>query len=482
MKIRYRLILSFALIVGVSFYYFVDWILNDLRPRYLEAVEESLVDHVHVLSEWASISLQKDQQLPSSEIQETFRELNFKAINAQIYQFNKTHIDEWIYITDEKGIVLFHSKHPSELGKDYSEWNDVYKSLNGQYGARTSHPDPKDPNYSVLYVSAPIIIDKQVRGVITVCKPTEAINNFILSAKYKFIAAGAFVALIIIALGIFSSIVFTRPLQTLTRYARQVRDGKKVLLPKLKTSEIKEMGQALEEMRKALDGKQYIESYIQNLTHELKSPIAAISGAAEILEEDLDPSEKTKFIKNIQQESRRLTLLVERMLALSHLESLQSPNEIKSCSTKQIIKKVYKRLEEKSQNQHISLSHEGPDLEFKADPFLIEQCLFNLVDNAIDFSPNGSKIQSLVEKAEHDKFIIIIKDQGTGIPEFALDKVFDRFYSLPRPQAEKKSTGLGLNFVKEIMTLHRGSIKIFPMLPQGTSIHLLFHKDFTLIS
>jgi two-component system, OmpR family, sensor histidine kinase CreC len=98
-------------------------------------------------------------------------------------------------------------------------------------------------------------------------------------------------------------------------------------------------------------------------------------------------------------------------------------------------------------------------LTIQADSFLLGQAVYNLLENALDFSPPNSILQ--VNVIEKDTQIeISIQDQGTGIPDYALDKIFDKFYSLQRTSTGQKSTGLGLNFVQEVVKLHRGSVSL----------------------
>ena len=91
--------------------------------------------------------------------------------------------------------------------------------------------------------------------------------------------------------------------------------------------------------------------------------------------------------------------------------------------------------------------------------FLLRSALVNLIQNAIDFTPVGGNIQ-VAAAAEIGMAIITVRDSGPGIPEYALDRVFERFYSLPRPDTGTKSTGLGLALVREAVTLHGGSVEL----------------------
>ena len=170
-------------------------------------------------------------------------------------------------------------------GEDYSQWRDVYLTLRGRYGARSSHEDPDKSTSSVMYVAAPIAVQGDIVGVLSVGKPTHNVNQFVKRAERKTLVAGAITGLAVIVVGFLISDRILRPIQRLTRYAQTVRDGARVTLPRLGRSEIRTLGGAFEEMRHALEGKQYVETYVQMLTHEIKSAIAAIQGATELLKE-----------------------------------------------------------------------------------------------------------------------------------------------------------------------------------------------------
>jgi two-component system sensor histidine kinase CreC len=101
----------------------------------------------------------------------------------------------------------------------------------------------------------------------------------------------------------------------------------------------------------------------------------------------------------------------------------------------------------------------------QGDPFLLSQAISNLLQNAIDFSPAGGRIQ-LRSEVSGGRVNLSVEDQGPGIPDYARDKIFQKFFSLKRPDTGKKSTGLGLNFVREVAILHEGAIRL-ENLPDG---------------
>ena len=100
------------------------------------------------------------------------------------------------------------------------------------------------------------------------------------------------------------------------------------------------------------------------------------------------------------------------------------------------------------------------ELHAEGDPFLLRQALGNLLDNAIDFAPEGSEVVLALRRAARHSAVLTVRDHGPGIPDYAQAKVFEKFYSLARPHSQKKSTGLGLAFVREIAALHGGRIEL----------------------
>lgn len=457
MKLRTRIILSFTLLVGIGFYFLVRHILSELRPRYLEAVEEVLVDEANLLAAFLESEMQ-DPAIPVESLRRAFLGLKDRPLQAQIYKMHKTKVDERVYVTDAKGIVLFDSEGLEE-GKNFLQWRDVYLTLRGEYGARTTRDAPNNPASSVLHVAAPIRYQGQIVGVLTLRKPTASINFFLGTARSSIILAGGIAALSVILLGALVSAWVTRPLQKLTGYARAVGEGKAATYPKLGSSEIAEMGLAYEGMREALEGKKYVEEYVQSLTHELKSPIAAIQGAAEILQSAPEGPERQKFLANIGLESQRMQRVVERLLELSALETRRDLARRESVPLTALVEESLARFESRLQAKGISVQSRLLPLEISGERFLLEAAIENLLLNAIDFSPSGSTLQiELSEAGSEVRFSIA--DQGPGIPDYALSRIYERFYSLPRPETGKKSSGLGLSLVREVARLHGGKIEL----------------------
>lgn len=264
--------------------------------------------------------------------------------------------------------------------------------------------------------------------------------------------------------GLLLSYWLTGPIRSLTGYARSIRDGKRPAAPRLGFStEIKQLGSAFEEMRDALEGRKYVERYVQALAHEIKSPVSSIQGAAELLEEDMPPEQRSKFINNIRREVGRIGGIIEKLMTLTALESTQTLSGSEPIDLVAIIREVIRRFQTQIEEKRLKLKTKnidpGQQLMLHADRFLISQAVTNLLQNAIEFSPQGSDL--LLEMIRKDESIsFTITDHGPGIPDYAQKRVFERFYSLPRPDTKAKSSGLGLNLVKEIAELHQGSIQL----------------------
>ena len=178
-----------------------------------------------------------------------------------------------------------------------------------------------------------------------------------------------------------------RAIGKLVHYADAVSQGQPASLPRLYSPELDRLGRSLETMHRQLDGKAYIEAYVHSLTHELKSPLAAIRGAGEILAEAPPAEIATHFIGNINLETARMQQLIERMLQLARLESGQGLDR-QSVEPARLGRRALDARQIVAARRHVALTAELADApRQKWDPLLVEQALGNLLDNALDFSP-----------------------------------------------------------------------------------------------
>ena len=316
--------------------------------------------------------------------------------------------------------------------------------------------------------------------MLTVGKPTTNITWFVENAKLQIVGIALLALVAAGLLGFLASRWITVPIKRLTDYANAVRDGERIDFPMLGKSEIKEMGHAFEKMQEALEGKRYVEQYIQNLTHEIKSPLSAIRGAAELLQEPMPDQQRQRFLANISNESLRIQKIIDRMLDLSVLESRSKLSDIERVAILPLVKTVLESMEPQFARKQIETAVDCPieGVSVEGDSFLLHQAVTNLVQNATDFS--GQKTAIVIRLEEDSKMVrISVLDEGAGIAEFAEERIFEKFFSLQRPDTLRKSTGLGLNFVRQVALLHGGGIYLSNR-PEGGAVAVLsLKKKFT---
>jgi len=464
--------LAYLAILVLCFWYPLTQISNELRTAYLESAEEPLVDAANILAAIVGQAAGRGNFSPDNFYQ-VFDETRGREVAAQIYEMRKDKVDLSVYITDAKGIVVFDSEGRGTIGQDYSEWRDVARTLRGEYGARVRR-DPDDPNgATALFVAAPIRVGGKIAGVLTVIKPTIHIATFRSVAMPHIIKISGISLAAAIVLSLAVSIWPTQQVNRLTRYANDVREGLRVPFPKLAATELKTMGTAFEKMREALAGQAYVKQYVETLTHEIKSPISAIRGAAELLEDrNMTPENRAHFLSNIQNETRRIQELVERMLKLSDLEVQRELGSRAPVMVAPLARTIVEGSETALLKKRLHVDIEvADDIAISGDSMLLHLALSNLVQNAIDFSPQGGRIAIRAVRSGN-RIELSIDDEGPGIPEFAQSRLFQKFFSLERPDTGRKSTGLGLNFVKEAATLHGGTVDIHNLPGHGLRARL----------
>ncbi|MBK8856465.1 MAG: two-component system sensor histidine kinase CreC [Opitutaceae bacterium] len=457
MSLRLRLLLVLLAIYCAGGYFIARWTLDQIRPRYLESMEESLVDVAVVLA--SQLEQSTTAAGPGVEgLRAAFAGAQRREFEARIFSLHKTAIDLRVYVTDAQGRVLFDSTGRNE-GRDFSRWNDVARTLRGAYGARSTRDVDDDDETQVLYVAAPVRHEGRICGVVTAGKPTRGINTLVAAAKRRIVigAVGGGIALLLVLLLVAAWVI--APLEQLTAYARAVRDGRPVAAPPLPGRTLRDLGTAFEEMRDALEGRQHAERYTQAMAHGVKAPLAAIRGAAELMGEDMPAEERARFLGNIRGEAARIQQIIERLLELSSLEARKALGRTERIPGTELAQAAATVMQPAFAARRVRLVVEAGEGTLAGERVLLREALVNLLQNALDFSPVDSEVALTVRSAQ-GRVVFTVADRGPGVPDYALPQVFDRFYSLPRPETGRKSTGLGLALVREIAHLHGGDVAL----------------------
>lgn len=471
---RHAVAAGLFLLVAVAAWFVLAIFVKEVKPGVRRATEGTLIDTATLLAELARPDLLSGDPT-HGQLAQAFNQLQHRPFRANIGGINKVRNEYHVYMTDSQGKVLFDSANKA-VGQDYSRWNDVWLTLRGQYGARSTLQNPADPESSVMYVAAPIMDGSRLIGVLSVGKPNAAMAPVIKRSERRILWASAILLGIALVIGAGMVWWINRSIARLTRYADSVTDNKPVPLPELGSSELRKLAQALESMRVKLEGKNYIEQYVYALTHELKSPLAAIRGAAEILREGPPPEVVARFTDNILTQNARMQALVETLLRQARLENRQEV-----VLTAVDVAALFRRV---SEARTVQLAEKTslymlrpPRLMLLLSQALLDQALGNLLDNAIDFTPESGRITLSAEVDQNTSRLRCWIPQS-GIPDYALSRIFERFYSLPRANGQK-SSGLGLAFVSEVARLFNGEVTLRNVQEGGVLASLRLHRHFT---
>jgi len=212
--------------------------------------------------------------------------------------------------------------------------------------------------------------------------------------------------------------------------------------------------------------------FVANASHELRTPLTAIKGYLETIEDE-DPETQRRFIQVIRRNVERMSNLVSDLLLLSRLESPEPQLRMEMVDLFELVGDVVKLVERAAKEKGIKLKVDvKPGTALLGDPFLLEQMLLNLLDNAVKYTERGEV--SLTAEAGDDQVKIRVSDTGIGIPSEHLPRIFERFYRVDKARSrELGGTGLGLSIVKHIVQLHGGRIEVTSQPGRGSTFTVL---------
>jgi two-component system sensor histidine kinase CreC len=469
MKLGLRLLLGFFLITGIAAFFVMRVFVAEVRPSVREVMEDVMVDTANILAELATddlAAMPASGNLQGTPFARRVRDYASRPIDVRIWDFRKRTLDYRVYVTDTQGRVVFDSGLPDggdALGQDYSRWHDVARTLAGRYGARSTREVQQDDKTSVMYVAAPVKQGDHIIGVLTVAKPIHTVQKFIDHAEREILVKGLWLLGLSLAIGVVVTGWIVWSVRRLRHYAQHVQWGQRQPPPAL-SGELGELAKAMADMRDRLDGHEHVEHLVRALTHELKSPLTAIGGAAELLHDPLPDADRQMFAQQIREQADRLHVLVERLLELSKLEQQHALPHRQALDFAQLVARVLTQHAPHLQQRQLTVNWAAPvDVQVMGDADLIDMAISNLLDNALAFSPQGGHID-IALACERGMAQLTLRDHGPGVPDYAWPRLGERFYSTARPaqdgQPARKGTGLGLAIVRQIMQLHQGELRI----------------------
>ena len=506
LSIFFRIWLAVALILIVSGIVVFTQLFEHVKPTAQQVIEDTLLDTSKMIAANLQEPVQSgqisntayQQQLDSAFIAQpaSFKDHSIKSKTAKTaYNLDnepeykqKTASSFRLYVTNSQGIVLYDSLPASDNaeGADYSRWNDVYLTLRGQYGARSTPDTNSTRGSSIMYVAQPIKDDLgHLIGVVSVGKPVDSVLPYLDNTRQRMLITTLLISIVSLILAGLVAWWLQQSISLVTRYTSALAEDTKKPYFYL-AHELNSLTDTIESMKHRLENRAYVSDYVHTLTHELKSPLTAIRASGELLEDDnLDLDDRQMLSQAIGEQSIKMQQLIDRLLLLAKVEQPTFRLNRQAISLTPILTSLIKDSSVKVQQRHLTpikllIDHKqinhiaaeqvySPALLAKttvaADRFWLVQALQNVLDNAIYFASNEVSIE--VTTAQNSVTIDILND-GQPLPDYAIAKAFDRYFSLSHqkqsPQASgntlKKGTGLGLTLVKQVIEHHGGSISI----------------------
>lgn len=337
-------------------------------------------------------------------------------------------------------------------------------------------------NQPMLSYIRPVAHNYRIMGYIVLHTPQRTIHDDAMSYIDNINLCFLIFFPLLLLFFVYIYYITARPMKRLTTAAKEYSSGNfSFNFPTKGLSEYKELGDAISYMAGELNKlDDYQKKFVANISHDFRSPLTSIKGFAEAILDGTIPHEmQDKYLNIILFETERLNKLTSSLLELNRFETHGALLDIVSFDINHIIKKTAESFEGVCKEKKITLNlvFFSKETYVDADIGKIQQVLYNLIDNAIKFSPNNSKIKVSNEE-KGDKIFVSVKDHGIGIPKESIKKIWERFYKTdPSRGKDKKGTGLGLSITREIIQAHNENINVISTEGVGTEFIFSLKKS-----
>ena len=372
-----------------------------------------------------------------------------------------------IRVLDGGGVAVADSAGEAGLGIDYSERSEIREALAGRYGATTRSDDDAG---LVMYVAYPVRTEGQIIGATYASVPTVSVLNALREYRLRLAwALGAFFLVTLVIAELLSRWL-AGPLRRLEASTTALAEGD--LTIRLEPSGPREthaVGEAFNAMADAVERlvselkneEKRTSRFVSDVSHELRTPLTAIRGAAEtLLDGEVDPEMQERFLTTIVAESERLGRLATDLMALQRIEGATGELPLSRIDLGEVSRRAVEVLEPLLEERGVRAGVSGEAPAVLGDRDRIQQVIANLVDNASRVSDPGTAVSIELGTSDDGRSAVLsVLDEGPGVPEEDLPRLFDRFYrtELSRDRASGGS-GLGLAIVKAIVEAHAGEI------------------------
>ena len=397
-------------------------------------------------------------------------------------------LDLRITVVDKQGKVLGDSDEDPSLMENHKDRPEVIKAVENGFGQSTRFSDTLE--YNMKYVAVRVADSGDILGVIRFALPFSEVQ-LQLQLIYRIVLFSAIVAVVIaFAVAYLLSRSITMPISRMQDAAQRIAKGDFSSKVDIKSKdELGELAKSLNimaaELQQKMENLRRMDNirtdFVANVSHELKTPLTLIKGYIETLQDRAinDRDKANRFVSIIKEHTNRLENIINDLLSLSELELSKDCLNKTEFDLKKLIDEVALGFGYALDSKHHSLSvdPQGDDFRVKADRDKIEQVIVNLIDNAIKYTNEAGKISILLNE-QQDDITIIVMDNGIGIPQEDIDRVFERFYRVDKARSrELGGTGLGLGIAKHIILAHKGQISIESEIKKGTKVLVRLPKS-----
>ncbi len=352
-----------------------------------------------------------------------------------------------------------------EVGDSFSHLTEIASALKGHYTAVIRSRIPNEPLPGVaslsrgtgirVFVAYPILYKDRLWGVAYLSRTPSNILKQLYTQKRKVMFAGLSILVITFALALLTSATISRPIRRLIERARAISRGdtsKLGPMPRPGTVEMAQLSKSFSDMSTSLhERSEYIRNFASHVSHEFKTPLTSIQGAAELLEEHFDTmsaDERQKFISNINSDANRLRQLVTRLLELARADSITPSSDAISLDD------ALAQIRDKYQGKDFTINLPAPtNITIPISYENFETILSNLAENSKIHNATCFDISATTSQ---DKLILTLTDNGSGISKANLKKIFTPFFTTRR---QTGGTGLGLGIAASIVAAHKGEIR-----------------------
>lgn len=460
-SVRSKVLVAFFLIIGLSFLVMAGTLTNMLGSYLFE--QRIRADRAG-LEKWAvqtaPFLYAGDTQTLSQTLAQAGNELSGRVLLLD--SDGKVQVDSF---HEANGMRLEYPEVVSILLSGMTADYGVYSLKTGEKRATDQFIRIAGQEDWVSYCTAGIVHSSKVIGVLLLVSSVKDMMGSLYTLQDNMVLLFAVVALVAILTGMIFSSVITRPIITLTGVIRQMSKGDfAARVPEKGSGELKHLASAFNSMSERLETlDQSRNEFVSNASHELKTPLATMKIMIEslIYQPDMPSELRTEFLSDVNDEINRLSAIVSDLLTLVQVDAHTMKLRREKLSLAALVKETVHRLEpiaqKRAQTIGVQLLDSG---DMYADKSKLRQVIYNLLDNAVKYTQEGGQIVLSVQRNGRDA-VLTVSDDGPGIKEEYLPYIFDRFYRVDKARSrDSGGTGLGLSIVRQIVTLHGGTIRV----------------------